>query len=205
MKYAIAHWATQLGGRVKIEPRRLQEQGPGPQAPPRSGRRRRRPVAAAAAAGKGKAGAAEVKVGGRRREGKVFDLFIWGLGKPIALDVTVVHPLAPSHVQDSADNPGSALKKAEAEKHWLYDGLADRVGAEFFAFAVETTGRLGDEALAFIRRLIQEGARFKHVWAPKQVVQGIYRSVAVAVARGNADIVRSNLAATRLATWEDQR
>ena len=87
--------------------------------PPRSGRRRRRPAAADAAAGKGKAGAAEVKVGGRRREGKVFDLFIWGLGKPIALDVTVVHPLAPSNVQKSADNPESLLKKAEAEKHGL--------------------------------------------------------------------------------------
>ena len=79
------------------------------------------------------------------------------------------------------------------------------LGAEFFAFAVETTGRLGNDALAFIRRLIQEGARFKHVFAPKQVVQGIYRTVAVAVARGNADIVRSNLAATRLASWEDHR
>ena len=132
-------------------------------------------------------------------------MFIWGLGKPIALDVTVVHPLAPSRVQKSAVNPESVLAEAEAEKHGLYDGLADRVGADFFAFAVETTGRLGNDALAFIRRLIQEGARFKHVFAPKQVVQGIYRTVAVAVARGNADIVRSNLAATRLASWEDHR
>ena len=199
VKFALAHWVTQLGGRVKIEPRRLHEQGPGPQAPPRAGRMRRRQAVPAAA------GAGEVKVGGRRREGKVFDLFIWGLGKPIALDVTVVHPLAPSRVQKSAVNPESVLAEAEAEKHGLYDGLADRVGADFFAFAVETTGRLGNDALAFIRRLIQEGARFKHVFAPKQVVQGIYRTVAVAVARGNADIVRSNLAATRLASWDDHR
>ena len=69
------------------------------------------------------------------------------------------------------------------------------------AFAVETTGRLGPGALAFIRRLIQEGARFKNVDAPKEVVNGIYRSVAVALARGNADIVQANLTRSRLAEW----
>ena len=75
------------------------------------------------------------------------------------------------------------------------------MGATFFAFAVETTGRLGPQALAFIRHLIQEGACYKNVWAPKEVVKGIYRTVAIAIARGNADIVQSNLTRSRLAEW----
>ena len=201
VKYALAHWATKLGGRVKVEPRGLDRKGFDDRLPPPRARRR--------GGGRGRApglaedrqqGAEEVKVGG---SGKVFDLFIWGLGQPIALDVTVVHPLAPSHVVQSAADPESVLEQAEAEKHREYDGLADRVGAKFFAFAVETTGRLGNDALSFIRHLIQEGARFKHLWAPKEVVQGIYRTVAIAIARGNANIVQSNLTKSRLADWRD--
>jgi len=56
--------------------------------------------------------------------------------------------------------------------------------------------------LAFIKTLIQEAARFKNVWAPKQVVHGIYRTVAVAIARGNAEIIDSNLRRSRIADWD---
>ena len=56
--------------------------------------------------------------------------------------------------------------------------------------------------MAFIKLLIQEGAKYKHVWAPKEVVHGIYRTVAIAIARGNANIVENNLRQSRLAEWE---
>ena len=55
--------------------------------------------------------------------------------------------------------------------------------------------------MAFIRLIIQEAARYKSVWAPKEVVHGIYRSVAMAVVRGNAKVVQSNLLRSRLAEW----
>ncbi len=92
------------------------------------------------------------------------------------------------------------LEEAEAEKARVYKVLADQVGAKFFAFAVDTAGRLSEEALALIRHLIQEGARFKNVVAPKEL-QGIYRTVATAVARGNAEMVQANLVKSRLAEW----
>ena len=126
---------------------------------------------------------------------------IWGLGTPIAVDVRVTHSLAPSHVEQCAKDAEAVLEAAEAEKARVYRVLADQVGAKFFAFAVDTAGRLGTEALALIRHLIQEGARFKNVVAPKEVVQGIYRTVAIAVARGNAEMVQSNLVRSRLAEW----
>ena len=127
-------------------------------------------------------------------------LVVWTT--PILVDVRVSHSLAPSHVEQCARDETAVLKAAEAEKHSAYRELADKMGAKFFAFAVESTGRLGDDALAFIKLLIQEGARYKHVWAPKEVVHGIYRAVAVAVARGNANIVEANLRQSRLAEWE---
>ena len=44
--------------------------------------------------------------------------------------------------------------------------------------------------------------RTKNLWAPKEVVQGIYRTVAIAIARGNAEIVGANLRNCRLANWD---
>jgi len=63
------------------------------------------------------------------------------------------------------------------------------------------TGGARGPQLAFIKELIAQGARFRNVWAPKEIVNGIYRSVAIAVARGNAEIVASNLRHTGLAAW----
>src|SRR6185437_7192239 len=203
IKYGLAKWATRLGARVEVEPRAA---GRHPQRQPRKrGRRRGRdpppPPAAAAvasprAAAEGKQEAKAVLPGKKR-----FDLRIWGFGKPVYLDVTVKHSLAPSHVDDCAEDAEAVVLEAEGEKEQKYQGLAENMGAKFFAFAVETTGRLGPQALECIRYLIQEGARFKNVSAPKEVVQGIYRTVAIAIARGNADVVQSNLARSRLAAW----
>ena len=172
----------------------------------RRGRRRgQRRQAAAAAAAEHKEGHREEHIeaqpeGGKPRRRR-FDLMIWGLGTPIAVDVRVTHSLAPSHVERCAVDAEAVLEAAEAEKAGVYRVLADQVGAKFFAFAVDTAGRLGTEALALIRHLIQEGARFKNVVAPKEVVHGIYRTVATAIARGNAEMVQSNLVKSRLAEW----
>ena len=44
-----------------------------------------------------------------------------------------------------------------------------------------------------IKALIKLGQEAKMVFAARDVVQGIYRSVAIAVARGNAHIIERNL------------
>jgi len=150
---------------------------------------------------RGRQGQQERK-GRQGRQGPEADLFIEGLGPvPVLVDVRVTHSLAPSHVEACAADEETPLREAEAEKHRAYRVLADQIGAKFFAFAVETTGRLGNDALAFIKYLIAEGARFKNVWAPKEVVNGIYRTVAIAIARGNAEIIESNLRKSRQAEW----
>jgi len=195
IKYGLARWATRLGARVEVEPRA--------DGRPRDQRRRRRrrrgrdpPPPPPPLAPEAKLQAEAAEPGNKR-----FDLLIWGLGAPVAVDVRVTHSLAPSHVDKCAEEAEAVVLAAEAEKARDYRDLAEKMGAKFFAFAVETTGRLGPQALELIRYLIQEGARYKNIVAPKEVVQGIYRTVAVAIARGNADIVQSNLARSRLAAW----
>ena len=201
LKYGVARWVTALGGRVKIEPRADGFSNPAvdrPQRRPRRGRRKGR----APDRPEREAEAKEVKdggAGGRKR----YDLWVYGLGpQPCAVDFCITHPLAPSHVERCAEDAESVLERAEADKCREYSGLAEQAGAKFFAFAVETTGRLGKGACDFIQHIIRQGVQFKNVWAPKEVVEGIYRTVAIAVARGNAEIVRSNLVKSRLA-WRD--
>ena len=58
--------------------------------------------------------------------------------------------------------------------------------------------------MAFLKIFIEEGARFKNLWAPREIVYGIYRSVAIAIARGNADIIASNLRLSRIAEWDER-
>ena len=54
-------------------------------------------------------------------------------------------------------------------------------------------GGFGDEALAVIKLVIDQGKKMGLVWQPREVVYRIYRSIAVAIARGNAEIVQANL------------
>ena len=52
------------------------------------------------------------------------------------------------------------------------------------------------EALLFIKELIAESKKQHMVWHDKEYVNMVYRNIAIAVARGNTTIVKSNLAKT---------
>lgn len=157
IKYTISRWATQLGARVRVEPRNLDHNGD-----------------------------------------RIPDLLIQIGGKTFLLDDTVTNPLAPSHLAAASSNPKSVLAQAEAKKHQSYDQLAANLGATLVPFAVEATGGFGVEALAFIKELIATADKFKTVWTPRQVIQGLYRSIAISVARGNAAIFQASLASSML-------
>jgi hypothetical protein len=152
-------------------------------------------------------GATKVQVEPRRLDPnsrKRPDLLIEIGGQLYLIDVTVRHPLAPSHMSDCAKDEKKVLEQAEAEKLKEYRDLAEDMKAQFFAFAVETTGRLGNQAMAFLKIFIEQAAKFKNLWAPREIVYGIYRSVAIAIARGNADIIASNLRLSRIAEWDER-
>ena len=128
------------------------------------------------------------------------DLFIELAGSTFTWDGTVRRACCPSHVDAASKGIQNVLKQAEQEKHRTYDRQAESIGATHVAFAVESTGGFGAEALKFAKDLIALGAKVRNVWAPREVVQGIYRSVAIAVANGNADILEANLRACR--AWD---
>ncbi len=183
LKYVVAKWVSDLGGVVKVEPRKLHAQG-------RKCRKCKTLVECSTCKRATKCTACNNCGNCSERRP---DLLIELGGQYIAWDVTVRRACCPSHVDVASKGIEKVLEQAEREKHRAYDRLAESIGATFVAFAVESTGGFGAEALKFVKELIALGAKVKNVWAPHEVVQGIYRSIAIAVANGNADILEANL------------
>jgi len=189
VKYTVAKWASDLGARVRVEPRKLHH----------NRRKCRRCTSFVECKTCRRATECE-SCGNCQCNKRRPDLFIELAGSTYTWDCTVRRATCPSHVDEASKGIEKVLEQAEREKHRTYDRQAESIGATFVAFAVESTGGFGAEALKFVKDLIALGAKVRNVWAPRQVVQGIYRSVAIAVANGNADILEANLRACR--AWD---
>ncbi len=76
----------------------------------------------------------------------------------LAVDVTVIHPLAPSQ-HHSLTLATSCIKAAENRKTALYETVCGNAGLSFSPCALNTFGALGVDAVALLRRIsvIKEG------------------------------------------------
>jgi len=110
-------------------------------------------------------------------------------------DVTVWDPTAPSHVVKAATQPLAVAAEAEKNKHDKYREHLRRLRPRpiFVPFAVESYGGIGNEASNFIKQLIAQAAGLRTVWQPSEVVHNIYWSIACAIQRWNASIMRKAL------------
>jgi hypothetical protein len=118
------------------------------------------------------------------------DLDILFPDKQMTVDVTVVHPAAPSK---SSRTRLAAASAAEKAKHRYYDTLANLHGTSLRAFAVETYGGFGKEA-SEVMTLLQQSldSRQGGNRLPAQ-------ALAVALQRGNVLVLKTGaLAARRL-------
>src|SRR6185437_1795210 len=73
-------------------------------------------------------------------------------GTSLLLDVSIVHPFAPSLLPFTA-SPLGAARQRELEKLRKYDRLALDEGASFVPFVLESTGALGESAQRFVQLL----------------------------------------------------
>lgn len=71
------------------------------------------------------------------------------------VDVSVVHPAAPSYVKQS-HRPLFSATTREKQKDGLYLQRATAQGASFFPFVVESFGAIGKKAQTFISKLRDE-------------------------------------------------
>jgi len=95
----------------------------------------------------------KVPVHGWRRAdgtGARLDVAYWADGVRHFVDVTIRHPRAQKYLAAAARTDGAAAAEAERGKRIRYPALADQGLAAVRPFAVESFGRLGEEALAVL-------------------------------------------------------
>ena len=76
-------------------------------------------------------------------------------GLSLQLDVSVRHPAADRYIKQSRRTDGAAARKAEQEKQARYPS---RNGIRVATFAIETFGRLGNEASETMQKLATAAA-----------------------------------------------
>ncbi len=120
-----------------------------------------------------------------RNDGKRVDgvtLIPWQNGKCIAWDATCGDTFAPSYVEHSSKEAGYVATKAEGLKRSKYSAVIEQ-NIEFLAFAVETAGTFGNEALSFInaigKRLCKATGEIRSRWF-------LIQRLGLAIQRGNA-------------------
>jgi len=125
---------------------------------------------------------------GKRPDGAT--LVPWARGRCLLWDATTPDTLAPSHVQGSALQAGSAAASAEAAKVQKYASL---MGAhEFIPVAIETLGTWGPQGAAFISAL---GKRMAEVTGDTRATSFLRQRLSLVVQRGNAIAVLGTLPA----------
>ena len=105
----------------------------------------------------------------------------WSRGRCLLWDATTPDTLAPSHIQRSALQAGSAALAAESSKRSKYSILA--VVHDFVPIAIETLGAWGPEGWSFSGDL---GRRISQVTGDPRATAFLRQRLSLAVQRGNA-------------------
>ena len=81
----------------------------------------------------------------------------WNLGRPVALDISVVSPLNPSTLAEAGAMGGAVLEATESRKHQANDEKCSALKWVSTPLAVDSYGAWGREASNFLAQVI---ARF---------------------------------------------
>ena len=113
---------------------------------------------------------------------------IMPLGDCVLLDVVVVHAAQQRYVKDAAAAPGVAAAGAEGDKRRGLPAAGSDNAFEFVPLAVETYGRLGKAALAFLSRLGDVAVANNGRLSKAAFMRGAICELSVALCRGNGRI-----------------
>jgi hypothetical protein len=108
------------------------------------------------------------------------------------IDVTIRDPSASSHQRQASKASLAVAASAESEKKAIYEQHVERMRPKptIVPFVVESYGGFGIEASKFVSDLVAQSASLSSVWQPKEFVNSLFWSIACAVQRWNASIMR---------------
>ena len=122
---------------------------------------------------------------GKRPDG--LSLIPWQNGRPIAWDVTVIHPLADSYLSTVSLSAGGAAELAANRKYEKYSSLPSAV--DFQPLAFETLGALNSSAVDFISSL---GFRLERVSGRRNERNFLFQRLSICLQRFNAVAFRGS-------------
>ena len=106
-------------------------------------------------------------------------------GESVMIDVTVVHPCGQEALCKAWHTYGATAKWAEKLKRDKWQGFVDKPQYEFVPFALESYGRLGPSATAFLSRLGDIAAASGRV-SKSRFMMNAYRLLSCTLQRGNS-------------------
>ena len=120
-------------------------------------------------------------------------------GRHVMVDVTVVHPLGVKALPSASHTNGATAKAAEQDKVEKWRAFADGAQYEFVPFALESYGRLGARAAAYIRELGDIASASGRI-SKSRFVMNAYKTISCDLQKWNAAIYWQSLTAVTRAT-----
>ena len=108
--------------------------------------------------------------------------------KLLVIDISVIHPAAESYRHGAETTAGHAAAARDRQKRTRYQ-QADPTGYDFSPFSVESFGRLGQPAMALLKKLADVAASTNSVHAEDFITNAL-RELSVALIRGNHLVYR---------------
>ena len=112
----------------------------------------------------------------------------WTGGRDTALDITVINPLQLAYVNQSATNPGHALRKAYERKMSKHGEPCREAGLSFCPLPVDTLGAWSNTMVEQVKRMGSALARNRGE-DDSDVNRHLTQRVAVVLARLNASML----------------
>jgi hypothetical protein len=101
-------------------------------------------------------------------------------GAGAVADVAIVYSCARAYIGVGSAERGSAAKVRQRDKHRKFDECTKREGVPFYAFVLEGFGLFGEEALAFVVRLIDgQVTAPAHLSDPRTIRPYMLRTIAL--------------------------
>ena len=109
-------------------------------------------------------------------------------GKPLAIDVTITHPLRLSASSATRGEVASAAEAAEARKRLASAEICSVAGWGFRPMALETTGGLGSGASQTLRQLCRY-LSMKTGTSSGELSHSVSRAISLALAKGKGEML----------------
>jgi hypothetical protein len=117
------------------------------------------------------------------------DLLLELGGEEIIADVTIINPIAPSHVDSSAWQQHAALYDAEENKKKKYHHIGKHINARVVGLAFDVFGAMGEGAKELLDRLCLISLETPLV-SPADFTRDLFDSIAITLARRVGALVK---------------